>query len=92
MKFYVYILYSNSLEKHYIGQTNDIDKRLARHNAGYENFTKTGIPWQLKYFTEVETRSEAVKLERKIKNFKSNRLLNEWIEKMRVLGSEKNEL
>ncbi len=92
MKFYVYILYSEVISKHYIGQTNDVEKRLIRHNAGYEKFTQKGVPWILKFSIEIETRSEAMKLERKLKNFKSNRLLNEWIEKMRVVGSEKNEL
>ena len=92
MKFYVYILFSEVLGKHYIGQTSDISKRLIRHNSGYEKFTKKGIPWTLKFYTVVDTRSEAMKLEKKIKNFKSNKLLNEWIQKMEVVGSEKNEL
>jgi len=55
---------------------------LLRHNAGYEKFTSRGKPWKLKFHVEVETRSEAMKLERKLKNFKSNKRLNDWIEKM----------
>ena len=38
--YYVYILKSDQFDKYYIGQTNDIDERLRRHNAGMENGTK----------------------------------------------------
>ena len=61
---------------------------MKRHNAGYEKFTKKGIPWILKCYVEVETRSEAMKLEKKLKNFKSNRRLEAWTEE--VVGSEKH--
>jgi len=87
MKFYVYILYSYSLKRHYIGQTQDLNLRLERHNKGLVKSTKPGIPWALKASTTVESRKEAMKLERKLKNFKSNVRLEKWIEK--VVGSEK---
>jgi putative endonuclease len=92
MTYYVYILFSDSLAKHYIGQTNNLEKRLHIHNSGCEKFTKKGMPWSVKFYVELDTRSDAMKLEKKLKNFKSNRLLNDWIEKMKVVGSDKNEL
>ena len=70
--YYVYVLYSETKGKYYIGQTNDVEKRLRRHNNGQENYTKTGIPWMLVHQVEVETRSAAMKLERKLKNFKAD--------------------
>ncbi|WP_420490402.1 GIY-YIG nuclease family protein [Mucilaginibacter jinjuensis] len=47
MKFTVYILYSASIAKYYIGQTQDINERLILHNSGTfaGSSTKAGIPW-----------------------------------------------
>jgi len=87
MNYFVYILYSEKLDMHYIGQTYNLNKRLLRHNAGYEKFTKKGIPWKLITSVKLESRSEAMKLEKKLKNFKSNKLLYDWIKE--VAGSEK---
>ena len=72
--FYVYILYSKSSDKYYIGQTNNINKRLKYHNSGYVNFTSKYVPWELIGYIEKETRSEAVKLELKLKNLNRKRL------------------
>jgi len=47
--FYTYILFSEKLNKYYIGSSNNPQKRLVRHNAGHNAFTKTGIPWILVY-------------------------------------------
>jgi putative endonuclease len=65
--FWVYILYSSSLEKFYVGSTDNVDKRIAQHNAAKGNFTSKGIPWILIMKFECESRSEAVLLELKIK-------------------------
>jgi putative endonuclease len=64
-----------SIQKFYIGQTNDINQRLKRHNAGSENFTAKGIPWKLVWYTSKDSRSEAIILERKLKNLKQSRLI-----------------
>ena len=66
--FQVYILRSRSLQQHYVGQTNDLEDRLTRHNAGRSPSTKRGIPWLLVWNKEFQTRSEAVRLERQIKS------------------------
>ncbi|WP_396181976.1 GIY-YIG nuclease family protein, partial [Flavobacterium sp.] len=65
--FYVYILFSSSKSKYYIGQTSDIENRLNRHNSGFSLSTKYGIPWELVQIFMCETRSEAILLEKKIK-------------------------
>ena len=64
---YVYILYSESILRYYVGQTADIESRLLRHNKGYVKSTKRGLPWRLIYKIEVHSRSEALILEGKIK-------------------------
>ena len=69
--FYVYILYSQKTNKYYIGSTNDIERRLLEHNRGKTAFSKTGMPWILKYSETFQTKSEAVKRENYIKSSKS---------------------
>jgi putative endonuclease len=75
MGFFVYILYSQKLLKHYIGQTSDLNARLERHNQGRNPFTKKGLPWELIYFRECEKRAEAMRLEKQIKNLGTKRFL-----------------
>jgi putative endonuclease len=73
--YYVYILYSPSSEYFYKGQTNDIRDRLRRHNSGSEKFTSKGKPWILIWVTEKPNRSQAIKLERKLKNLSRSKTI-----------------
>jgi len=73
--YIVYILYSESHNRFYIGQTDDFKIRLTRHNAGMEKSTKPYIPWTEVCALQKPTRSEAVKLERKLKNLNTEDLL-----------------
>jgi len=75
MKCYVYILYSDAFDKYYIGQTQDIADRLSRHNGGQVKSTKAYKPWILKFCLEKENRSEAMNLERKLKNLSKLRII-----------------
>ncbi len=60
MCYRVYILHSESANRYYIGQTNDIDDRLNRHNSGYEKATSPYKPWVLVISLQKESRSEAM--------------------------------
>lgn len=52
----------------YTGITNDVNKRILRHNSGKgAKYTKTRLPVTLKWFKMVDNRSEASKLEYEIK-------------------------
>jgi len=75
MPFWVYILYSQSSDSFYKGQTADIFDRLRRHNAGSENATSKGIPWMLVWCCQKPDRSSALILERKLKNLSRNKLI-----------------
>ncbi len=61
--FYVYVLYSKSWDRFYIGQTSDVDDRIKRHNGGRSQYTRGGRPWLLIHTEEYSTRSEAIKRE-----------------------------
>jgi putative endonuclease len=68
--FYTYIL-RNQQGFYYIGQTNNLDERIKRHQKGRSGFTKNRGPWELVYFEEYPTRALAVQREREIKKKKS---------------------
>ena len=65
--YVVYILFSASLNKYYVGSTQHLDTRLEEHNRGKSAFTKKGIPWKLIFTKECLDRPEAINLELKIK-------------------------
>ena len=77
----VYILESQKDKSWYYGQTNNLSSRLERHNKGLEKYTRLKCPWVVYWFKEVDSRSEAMKLERKLKNMKSRKRVQDFIDK-----------
>ena len=73
----VYILHSQTKSRFYIGQTNNLEDRIKRHNSAESLSTKSGVPWKLIYTIEFESRSEAVILETKIKKRGAKRYLED---------------
>ena len=78
--FSVYILFSEEHDKYYVGQTDDLERRLLQHNELSENsFTSRYRPWALALAIEVPDRTIAIKMERFIKKQKSKKYLSEVI-------------
>ncbi len=75
--YYVYILFSDCLNRYYTGSCADLGKRLAEHNRGQSRYTKTGVPWRLVRSFEVSDRGNALKLETKIKKRGAARFLSD---------------
>jgi len=65
---YTYILYSEKLDKYYVGSCINLERRLYEHNIGHSKFTSSGIPWKIVYTEEFETTASA--RQRGIKNKK----------------------
>ncbi|MEO0787641.1 MAG: GIY-YIG nuclease family protein, partial [Bacteroidota bacterium] len=65
--FSVYILQSEQTGQYYFGQTNNLEARLERHQKNYVTSTKNKGPWTLVWTTVVQSRSEAMRLEKKLK-------------------------
>jgi putative endonuclease len=63
MPYFVYILKSLSSGRSYVGNTNNLQNRLLRHNNNESKATKGKGPWKLVYQEEFESRSKAVKRE-----------------------------
>lgn len=82
--FWVYILYSDSSKRYYIGQTNDIVDRINRHNSGCEKSTSPHKPWRIVCQIQKASRSESMILEKKLKN-----LNTEDLEKFIIKNSAK---
>ena len=80
MIFYTYILYSNLKNKFYIGYTSDeLSERLRKHNTDHKGFTGGVGDWELKYSEQYSTKSEAMKREKEIKNWKSRKMIEKLI-------------
>ncbi len=75
MKYFTYVLYSKNLSKHYVGSTSDVDKRVVEHNSGKSKFTCRAKDWELVKSYEFVEKSDALKLEIKIKNRGCRRFL-----------------
>jgi putative endonuclease len=73
----VYILFSSSLNRYYVGQTQGMELRLAKHNSKQVTSTKNGVPWKIVYKAEVSSRSLAMNLEKKIKKRGAGRYLSD---------------
>ena len=78
--YYLYILYSKSYDRFYIGQSQELSSRLERHNNGQVPSTKPYLPWIIRYYEIFETRGEAMKREKDIKNKKSRKYIEMLID------------
>ena len=74
---FVYIIFSDTINKFYVGSTQDLNQRIYQHNTKKGKFTDKGIPWKLIHAIEVLDRSTAVQLEKKIKKRGARRFLND---------------
>ncbi len=71
MLFCVYILYSASLDKFYVGYTAQLEERFLRHNQKSKGFTGKAKDWLLVYQEEYSNQKEALVREKQIKSWKS---------------------
>jgi putative endonuclease len=82
MAFQVYILYSPTLDKYYVGHTGDlISERLRKHNTDHKGFTGGIGDWVLVHTELYETKELAYERERQIKGWKSKKMIKSLIEK-----------
>ena len=70
-KYFVYILFSESINQFYIGHTQDLTERLNRHTTSRNKSTKKATDWTLVYNEVYHTRSDAMRRELEIKKKKS---------------------
>ncbi len=80
--FYLYVLHSPEFNIYYTGSSEDPWARLLQHNTTDKNtFTTKYRPWILvAVFSCGPTRSEALKIERWVKQQKSRKLIEKMID------------
>ena len=72
-KHFVYILYSQSIDRFYIGETIDVENRLSEHNTHFfeGSFTSQANDWTVFLTLECKNRTQARMIESHIKKMKS---------------------
>jgi putative endonuclease len=82
-KFYVYLIL-NKNNTSYVGYTNNLKKRLKKHSSSKGAKFTRGKKWNLIYYKQFKSKSEAMKEEYKLKKnyilrkkIKNKFLLNE---------------
>ncbi len=67
MNYKVYILRSLKNKRHYTGISTDVERRLLEHNEGKTKSTRPHTPYEIIWTSEFMTKSDALKLEIRIK-------------------------
>ena len=79
--YFVYFIISkkNDLLKSYVGYTNNLKKRIKKHNTGKGAKSTRGRKWRLVYKKKFTSRSDAMKYEYYLKkNIKKRNLLKKY--------------
>ena len=76
--YYVYIL-ERSDGSYYCWSTQNVDKRLYWHNNWNVQSTRHYRPLKLLFFKEYWEKTEAQKIERKLKKMKSRKIIEEFM-------------
>ncbi|MBT3301707.1 MAG: GIY-YIG nuclease family protein [Bacteroidetes bacterium] len=79
--FSTYILKSQKDYMYYYGHTNNLEKRLKKHNSGQVKSTKHRLPFEIHYSEEFNTKSEAFRRELFFKSIDGYN----WLKKNRII-------
>jgi len=79
MIYTVYILFSVTRNRYYIGCTSDLSARIKRHNQKSKGFTGSVNDWVLKYKEDYTQKARAFNREAEIKKWKSKKKVVELI-------------
>ena len=79
LEYYVYILFSASLDLYYIGYSADPSKRLRKHLSNHNGFTSKAKDWKICYTECFDEKSKALAREKQLKGWKSSSYLKQLI-------------
>ncbi|WP_042491712.1 GIY-YIG nuclease family protein [Aequorivita sublithincola] len=85
---YLYIIYSEKLNRYYIGETPDLRIRLDQHNQHYfkKSFTKAANDWKFSLTYQCDNKTQALFLEKFIKRMKSKVFIEKIIGNPHILS------
>lgn len=75
--YFVYILLNIQKTKTHVGITDDIQRRLSQHSAGYNTYTSRHRPWIVIYKEDCADRVQARVREKYLKSASGRR----WMQK-----------
>ena len=78
MKYSFYIIFSEKLDRYYIGHSENIELRLQQHNSRESIYTSKASDWLLVYQEVYDDRASAHKREIEVKKKKSRKYI-EWL-------------
>ena len=73
--YIVYVICSKASNLKYVGQTNNLERRIVEHNMRSGRFTSGKGPWEIVYKESFETRAQAMKREKFLKSGKGREFL-----------------
>ena len=77
--FYIYILYSESLDSFYVGSTSNVETRLEKHLQNHKGYTARAKDWKIVYTEIFQNKLDALSREKQIKNWKSKKMIEKLI-------------
>ena len=81
MSYFVYAIHNGRHDKIYIGQTQDLERRIFEHNNKFakHNFTaRFDGGWSVIYREEVPSLKEALQRERQLKSFQGRQFIKQF--------------
>ena len=84
MAYFIYILQSQQDRSYYVGHTSNLEERLLRHNQGRSAYTRSKCPWKLVYQEAFDSKAEAMRREREIKEKRSRGYIDQLVRASRV--------
>jgi len=80
MTFYTYILYSQAIDRYYVGYTGDVlNERLRKHNTNHKGYTGRTNDWVIVYTESYNSKAKVYAREREIKKQKSRIYIEDLI-------------
>ncbi len=99
MEIFCYIIYSESINRYYVGYTSNFEERLALHNSGHfggRSYTRKASDWEMYLLIPCKTITQAILIESNIKKMKSRQYIENlkkypaMIEKLQNKASVRN--
>jgi putative endonuclease len=76
----VYILFSETLNKYYIGSTEGLpEERLKKHLSDHKGYTGKAKDWKVVFTEELPDKHQALIREKQIKSWKSRKIIEKLI-------------
>ncbi|MBC7874476.1 MAG: GIY-YIG nuclease family protein [Ferruginibacter sp.] len=80
MNYFVYILYSVSLDLYYIGSSANLKERLRKHLSNHRGFTSKAKDWIICHSESFSDKTEALKREKQLKSWKNRQKIIQLIQ------------